>query len=221
VATASDAGLNDAWSIGIRLARAERLRRQIRFLVEAEALKRVLRRTPLLDGSRVENDAEHSWELALMALVLEDYAKPSVDIGHVLKLVTVHDLVEIDAGDVFLYDDAARAVKCEREAIAAKRIFALLPADQAAEVRGLWEEFERESTPEAVFAKALDSLQPFLHNYFTNGGTWRANGVTDAVVRAKKQVIAKASPELWEFVEALLDSAVERGILACDRSPAA
>jgi putative hydrolases of HD superfamily len=188
-----------------------RLRQQLAFLVEADRLKTVLRRSPLAAADRRENDAEHSWHLALMAMVLAEHADEPVDVGHVIRLVIVHDLVEIYAGDTFLYDDAAAASQAERETAAAGRLFGLLPPDQAGWMRALWEEFEARQTPESRFAKAMDRLEPMLLNWMARGGTWRAPGVTTADVRARTEMIGAASASLWEAGRALIDESERRG----------
>jgi putative hydrolase of HD superfamily len=188
-----------------------RLRRQLTFLVEADRLKTVLRRSPLAAADRRENDAEHSWHLALMTAILAEYADENVDTGRVIQLVVVHDLVEIYAGDTFLYDDAMAATQQQRETAAAERLFGLLPADQGAWVRALWDEFEARQTPESRFAKAMDRLQPILLNWMARGGTWRAPGVTAADVRARTGMIADASASLWEAGKALIDESERRG----------
>lgn len=189
----------------------ERLERQIRFIVELDALKRVLRQTLVADGSRRENSAEHSWHLALMAVLLAEYAPEGVRVDRAVKMVLVHDVVEIDAGDAFCYDASANLGKEEREQLAAERLFGLLPAEQAEELRGLWQEFEDASTPEARYAHALDRLQPLLQNRQTDGGTWRMHGVARDRVRARMQPIQDAMPDVWPFVERVLADAVERG----------
>lgn len=189
----------------------ERLRQQLGFIAEADRLKTVLRRSPLAAADRRENDAEHSWHLALMAAVLAEYADERIDVGHVIKLVVVHDLVEIYAGDTFLYDDAMAASQAEREIAAAERLFGLLPPDQAAWMRALWDEFEARQTPESRFAKAMDRLEPILLNWLARGGTWRAPGVTAADVRARTAVIGEASASLWEAGRALIDESERRG----------
>jgi putative hydrolase of HD superfamily len=191
----------------------DRLDRQLGFLREVDRLKRVFRRTWLLDLSRYENDAEHSWHLALAAALLAEYAAAEIDLGKVLEMTLVHDLVEIDAGDTYAYDDAARQDQAERERRAAERIFGLLPADQGARARRLWEEFEARQTPEARYAVALDRLLPFLHNYHTQGKEWQAHGVTSRQVLKRMQPVAEATPALWPRVERLLRDAVERGFL--------
>lgn len=197
-----------------RLAAGERLARQMRFMVEIDKLKSIARRTLLMDGSRYENDAEHSWHLAVMALVLAEHTNaPSLDLGRVIRMVLVHDIVEIDAGDTYCYDDAAHSGKDERERAAADRLFSLLPKDQAAELRGLWEEFEARRTPEARFAAALDRLQPLMHNYWTDGVVWRQHGVGSGKVTDRNRHVGDGSRTLWEFAESLIRDAVERGYL--------
>ena len=192
----------------------DRLGRQIEFVVEIDRLKRVLRQTWLMDGSRRENDAEHSWHLAAMALLLHEYAaEPNLDLLRVCEMLLVHDLVEIDAGDTFVYDDEGTSDKAEREERAAERVFGVLPDDQGKELRGLWEEFEARATPEARFAAALDRLQPILHNYHTAGKAWQQHGITSAQVIARNQHMAEGSPRLWEYARQLIDEAVQRGYL--------
>src|SRR5262249_15125940 len=151
---------------------------QLAFLVEADKLKAVLRRTSLIDSSRFENSAEHSWHLVLTAMVMSEYADAELDLFHTLEMLAVHDLVEIDAGDTFAYDDVGRMTKAERELAAANRIFALLPPDQGAHFRELWEEFEAQETPEACFGNAVDRLQPLLQNASSAGGSWRDRNLT-------------------------------------------
>ena len=197
----------------------ERTRRCIEFALEIDALKQVARRTPLLDGSRAETSAEHSWHLALMAVVLGQHAGPEVRIDRVVRMLLIHDLVEIDAGDTFLYDDAAEASKHDRELRAAERIFGLLPSDLRQELYALWQEFEQRQTPDALFAAGLDRLQPLLHNYFTGGGTWKHAGVTRDKVEARKRVIGDASAELWAFGQALIADGVRRGYLREQDAP--
>lgn len=159
------------------------LDQRIAFILEIDKLKQVLRRTILLDSSRQENDAEHSWHMATMAIVLQSYAEPGTNLSAVIKMLLVHDIVEIDAGDTYVYDAGAMLDQVEREEKAAARIFGLLPQPQADELRDLWRQFERRETREARFARALDRLQPLLHSYHTQGRTWRQNGVAAADVR--------------------------------------
>ena len=151
-----------------------RLQKQLQFILEIDKLKKIVRQSPLADQSRKENDAEHSWHLAVMAILLSEYAQERhIDIFHVVKLALIHDLVEIDAGDTFCYDEIGNRQKLKRETRAADRIFNILPQDQAMQFRDLWDEFEARETPEACFAAALDRLQPLLLNFHTQGGTWR------------------------------------------------
>jgi len=192
---------------------SDRLRRQIEFLIEIDKLKGVLRQTYLTDGSRRENDAEHSWHLAVMAMLLAEYAERDLDLVRVLKMVLVHDLVEIDAGDTFVYDRGGSSQWAAREREAAERIFGMLPPDQADELRRLWDEFEARATPEARFAAALDRLQPILHNYQTQGKVWREHGITSDQVIAHNQHMAEGAPRLWEYAHELIRDAVKRGYL--------
>ena len=192
----------------------DRLQRQIQFILEIDKLKSVLRQTWLIDQSRRENDAEHSWHLAVMAVVLAEHARgEGLDLSRVIEMLLVHDLVEIDAGDTFAYDREGNLDKEDRETKAADRIFAILPADQAARLRALWEEFETRRTPEARYAAALDRLQPLMHNYYTEGRAWREHGVTREQVIARNRHIAEGASALWEFAEGLIDDAVRKGYL--------
>jgi putative hydrolase of HD superfamily len=193
----------------------QRLEQQIAFIREADKLKTIRRQTLLTDASRQENDAEHSWHLALMVLVLSEYAgKRSIDLLHVLRMVLVHDLVEIDAGDTYCYDEAGYRDKAKRESTAAERIFNLLPPDQAAEVRTLWDEFEASRTQEAKFANALDRLQPLMHNVFTNGKMWKKHRIVKSQVIDRNCKIADGAPDLWAFARNLIEKAVNDGHLA-------
>ena len=187
---------------------------QIAFVLEADRLKTVARQNVITGESRRENSAEHSWHLALMALVLADHAPPGTDLGKVGAMVVLHDLVEVDAGDLFLYSDAAaQARQEEAERAAADRLFAILPPAQAAELRGLWDEFEERRTPEARFARALDRLQPMLLNMRTGGGTWTAHHITLDQVLAKVHLIEEGSASLGAYAKAMIAAAVERGFL--------
>jgi putative hydrolase of HD superfamily len=192
----------------------ERLQRQVEFILEIDKLKTVLRQTYLMDGSRRENSAEHTWHLTVMALVLSEYANAPVNVLQVLKMLVVHDIVEIDAGDTYIYDERASLDKAAREEAAADRLFGLLPADQAAELRALWNEFEQRQTPEARFAAALDRLMPLLHNYHTQGKSWRAHGVTADRVVARVRHIEEGSQALWDFAQGVIEAAVAHGYLA-------
>ncbi len=190
-----------------------RLERQISFLVELEKLKQVLRRTGPVGAGRRENSAEHSWQVALAALVLAEYANEPVDVAHVVRMALVHDIIEIDAGDTFAYDPVGYLDKEAREQVAADRIFALLPPPQAAELRALWDEFEAGVTPEARFANAMDRLLPVLQNYRNNGGTWVEANLDRARVDARLSPIAEGSTAIWDYVCAVLDDAMAQGMI--------
>jgi putative hydrolases of HD superfamily len=193
----------------------EPLDRQVGFVLEADRLKTVLRQSTLTDRSRRENSAEHSWHLALMALVLAEHAPPGTDLGKVMAMLVLHDLVEIDAGDLFQYaaqPQQARQAAAERAA--ADRLFPILPPPQAASLRALWDEFEERATAEAKFARALDRLQPMLINMVTEGGTWAAHDVTADQVLARVALIEDGSPSLGAYARDMIDSALDRGILA-------
>lgn len=190
----------------------ERLSQQMQFIIEIDKLKQVLRQTQIMGGSRQENSAEHSWQLAVMAILLAEHANEPVDSLHVVKMLLVHDLIEIDAGDTWSFDEQGYLDKAERERMAADRIFALLPQDQAEELRALWEEFEAMSTPASRFANGLDRLMPMLHNFHNNGGTWRRAGVTLEKVLARQSAISKGSKALGDYSLELLEQARKLGI---------
>ncbi|MBW7883195.1 MAG: HD domain-containing protein [Caldilineaceae bacterium] len=190
----------------------ERLVQQIRFIEELDKLKRVLRRTSLIGNDRRENSAEHSWHIAVIAMVLAEYSNAPIDLLHVLRMVLVHDIVEIDAGDTFAYDTQGYTDKEARERAAAQRIFGLLPADQGAEFQALWEEFEARRTPAARFANAVDRLMPALQNYHNGGGTWHAAGVDRAMIDDRLRPIGDASIELWTYVRGLIDETMANGL---------
>ena len=192
----------------------DRLARQMAFLLEADKLKTILRRTPLTDNSRPENSAEHSWHLALAALTLSEYAPPGLNLPRVLELVVVHDLVEIDAGDTFAYDEKGYEDKEARERAAADRLFGLLPPDQAVRLRERWEEFEAHTTIEAKFANALDRVQALLQNLGAGGGSWSAHGVTRAQVMRRMAPVEAALPEVWPFVQGIIDRYCALGAIA-------
>lgn len=194
----------------------ERLDRQLAFLVEADRLKGVLRQTTLCDGSRRENSAEHSWHLALMMIVLAEHAEDAVDAGRVLRMLLVHDLVEIDAGDAFAYDAGANLGREDRERRAADRLFGLLPPGQADELRALWDEFEAQSTRASQVANALDRLQPLLNNHHSDGGSWRAHGVSRRQVLARMEPIRTGLPALWPAVEGIVARSCELGHIRAD-----
>jgi putative hydrolase of HD superfamily len=190
-----------------------RLAQQIAFLVEADKLKSVVRRTPLVDSSRLENSAEHSWHLVLLILVMREYGPAGIDWMRVMEMVAVHDLVEIDAGDVSAYDDAGLAGKLERERAAADRIFGLLPANQCDRFRRLWDEFEAHDTPEARFANAVDRLQPLLQNEHSGGGSWRGQVLADTQILRRMAPIQSAMPDVWPHVLEVIESYCRAGVL--------
>ncbi|MEY4488497.1 MAG: hypothetical protein RIQ79_1005 [Verrucomicrobiota bacterium] len=190
-----------------------RLVQQFTFLTEALRLSEVLRQTLLPTSRRRENDAEHSWHLCLMVIVLAEHSNVPIDTIRVLKMLIIHDLVEIDAGDTYAYDTARMANQHEREALAADRIFGLLPSDQGASLRASWDEFEARQTPEAKFAAALDRLQPVLLNILTDGVKWREHGVTLPKVLARNGHAIEGSAAVWAYVRGLLDEAVAKGSL--------
>jgi putative hydrolase of HD superfamily len=196
---------------------ADRFERQIRFILEIDKLKGVLRRTYLLNVDRAENTAEHSWHLGIMAILLAEHANQPVDVARVVKMVLVHDIVEIDAGDTYFYDSAAELDKSERERAAANRIFEILPPDQAKELSELWEEFEAAQTAEARFALALDRFMPQLHNYYTQGRSWSEHGITVDQVLERNAPMAEGSQKLWDRARAILDDAVAKGFLAAKK----
>lgn len=194
----------------------EKLLRQIDFIKEIDKLKYIQRKTKLLNSDRYENDAEHSWHLALMAMILFEHADEYVDILKVIKMVLIHDIVEIDTGDTFIYDTQKAHSNTEEERLAAHRIFGLLPGYQAEELIAIWEEFEAGETQDAKFARAMDRLEPLLQNSSNNGGTWNEAGVNYNKVYAKKSVIKAGSNVLWEYAEGLIDDGVKKGILKKD-----
>jgi putative hydrolase of HD superfamily len=192
----------------------ERFNKQIEFIVEIDKMKQILRNTILMDASRKENSAEHTWHMAVGAMVLSEYANDShLDMLKVFKMILLHDIVEIDAGDTFAYGNYNMQEKAEKEKIAADRIFGLLPHDQANQFKKIWNEFEDAETPEAKFAQAMDSFMPILHNYKTNGLQWQRLGVTREKVLSKNRKIESGSRFLWSYIEGIVNDAVEKGIL--------
>ena len=191
----------------------DKLNQQLAFLLEADKMKTVLRQSLILDGSRRENDAEHSWHLALTALILREYAAPEVDIIRVLKMTLIHDLVEIYAGDTFAYDEPGNDTKEERERDAADRLFSMLPDEQDRELRGLWEEFDAMETPDALYAAAIDRFQSFYNIYNTDGYPWRLHGVTRGKIYKRMEIMRDAMPRLWDFVRECIRDGVEKGFI--------
>ena len=201
--------ISDGWRAGLD----GRLAQQLGFLLEADRLKSVIRGSRIADGSRRENTAEHSWHLALFALVLREWAVGEVDTWRVVRMLILHDLVEIECGDTPLFDSVGAVTQNEREQAAADKVFSFLPPNQGHELRELWEEFEAAATPDARFAKALDRLQPILLNHAVGGGTWTDYAVDEARERRLTQRIADGSPALWEAAQAVFADAVAQGWL--------
>lgn len=199
----------------------ERLERQIQFLLEIDGLKQVLRRSLIFGSSRRENSAEHSWHLAMMALILHEYANEPVDLLHTLKLVLVHDIVELDAGDTFAYDFDGAKSKAAREQAAADRIFGLLPGDQAPALRDLWNEFEAQESAESRFANALDRLMPMFHNLADGKTTWQVAGVRPEFVANRATAIGEGSATLASVAQEILRQAEADGAfgVATRKSP--
>lgn len=189
----------------------ERLKKQMDFLLEVDKLKFIYRQTYLSNGERKENDAEHSWHLALMAVLLKEYSNEEVDLAKVVPMVLIHDLVEIDAGDTYAYDEAGAATKRERETKAADRIFGMLPQDQCSWFRELWEEFEAYETPEAKFAHVLDNCQPLLLNDASNGKSWAEHGVRKSQIYKRNENTSEGSVEIWEYMKELIDKHIRLG----------
>jgi len=194
----------------------DRLNRQLDFVYEVDKVKNILRKSKVFDGSRYENDAEHSWTICLMAFLLREYSNFEVDMGKVLLMLLIHDIPEIDAGDTFLYSKE-RETAPDREGEAAKRIFAMLPEDQAEFLLSLWREFEAKETREAKFASVFDRMEPVLQNFRTEGSTWKKYGITKADILAKNRHIGEGSEALWGFFSNLIDECVKLGYL--DDSP--
>ncbi len=202
--------------VAIAAGNHERLGRQIAFILEIDRLKTIIRRSLITDASRLENTAEHSWHLAMLALTLGEWASPEVDVDLAIKLLLVHDIVEVDAGDTYIYDDEGRLDKEQREQAAADRIFGLLPADQAESMRALWDEYERRDTPTGRFAYAIDRLQPLLLNASTGGAQWLANDIAEHQVRRINGPIADGSEELWRLADSVIADAVAAGVIRTD-----
>lgn len=194
-----------------------RLEQQFRFILEIDKEKFIGRQTYLSDGQRKENDAEHAWHMALMVVLLSEYANEEIDVLKTMTMLLLHDIVEIDAGDTYAYDEAGKATQEERERKAADRIFALLPEDQGEKLRGLWEEFEAQETPEAKFARTMDNLQPMMLNAATDGKAWIEHGVHLSQIMKRNQRTHLGSETLWEYAqERFLKPNVERGRIMKD-----
>ena len=213
--TAGEKLIADNFDGELQPGQKDRFRQQIEFILEVDKLKQVQRRTILMDKSRRENSAEHSWHIALTVMVLSEYARDAdIDFLRVMKILLVHDLIEIDAGDTYCHDEKGKKDQAERERLAADRIFNILPPDQAGTFRDLWDEFEDRKTPESRFANALDRVQPLLHNYFTQGQTWLENDIKSDQVKSRMQPVDDGAPVLWNYVSSLIDDAVKKGFLS-------
>lgn len=194
----------------------ERLQKQMDFIMEVDKLKNVYRQSYVSDGSRHEEDADHSWHLAIMCLLLSEYANEDIDVLRTMSMVLIHDIIEIDAGDTYAYDDTGNATKREREEKAANRIFNILPKDQAEYLRELWEEFEEGKTKEAKFAITLDKVQPLMLNDATNGRAWQEHGVRLSQIMKRNEATPEGSEALWEYSKMLIDRNVEKGKIVED-----
>ena len=194
----------------------ERLQQQMKFILEVDKVKQIIRQTYLADGSRKENDAEHSWHLALMAVLLKEYANEEVDLAKVIPMVLLHDLVEIDAGDTYAYDQAGLATQRARETKAADRIFGMLPEDQGTKFRNLWEEFEESRTPEAKFAHVLDNAQPMLLNDASEGKSWREHGVKKSQIMKRNARTHEGSEAIWEYQKEIIEQNIKKGNIIDD-----
>ncbi|MGN1480399.1 HD domain-containing protein [Porcipelethomonas sp.] len=191
----------------------DRLQKQIDFIIEIDKLKSIRRQTLIIDEDRQENDAEHSWHLAMLAFLLEEYSNEKIDVLKTIKMVLVHDIVEIDAGDTYCYDKEGYKTKADREQKAADRIFGILPEDQGKEIMNLWTEFERQDTPESKFASVLDRLQPLLLNYTKGGISWKNHNVKSSQVRERNLCVKDGSEELYDLIMNIIDDAVQKGML--------
>ena len=197
------------------MSKNTRFKQQMDFILEIDKLKQIQRQTYTTTKTRHENSSEHSWHIALMALILQEYSKnPNINLFKAVKMLLIHDIVEIDAGDTFLYDKTGQKNKHKHETKAAKRIFNLLPKDQAKQLQNLWKEFEDNKTPTAQFANALDRFQPIVNNYHTNGKAWQQNNVKKHQIEASNTNIEKGSPTLWEYATELIKKAITQGKLA-------
>lgn len=191
----------------------ERLKKQLEFVYELDKLKSINRQTYIADGSKHENDAEHSWHLALMCMLLSEHSNQEINVLKTMFMVLIHDAVEVDAGDTYAYDETGNLSKREREVKAAERIFNILPEEQGKKVRALWDEFEEKETPESKFANALDRLQPIILNHLTDGRAWREHGVKKSQVHNRNKNVGEASKEFGELIDQIINFNVEKGNL--------
>ena len=192
----------------------KRFAQQLSFILEADKEKNILRQTHLSGHGRQENDAEHAWHMAMMIYLLKEYANEPIDLAKTMMMALIHDIVEIDAGDTYAYDDTGLQTQKEREKAAADRIFGLLPEDQCRELRSLFEEFEAYETPEAKFARAMDNFQPLLLNDANEGGDWKAHNVNRSKIMTRHSQTARGSKEIAQYSWDLIDENVEKGNLS-------
>lgn len=191
----------------------QRMEQQFAFALEVDKLKNIFRQTRLSGHGRRENDAEHSWHIALMAYLFREYANEEVDILRVMLMCLVHDIVEIDAGDTYAYDAQSLETQAAREAAARERLYSILPEDQGAELAALFDEFEACETPEARFARALDNIQPMMLNHSNGGGDWKEHGVTAAQVYGRQEKTRLGSQTLYKYIDSVLQEHIRKGIL--------
>jgi putative hydrolase of HD superfamily len=192
---------------------SQRLKKDLEFIVELDKMKSIFRRTSVIGEDRQEDDAQHSWHISVMAMILSEYANENIDTCKVIKMLLTHDLVELYAGDTFCYDIVGNMDKRDREVKAADKLYGMLEEDKGKELRALWDEFEEQKTPESKFAASMDRLQPMLSNYNNNGGTWKKYNVAKEDIYKRISPVKEASNELWEFVEYMLEDAYNRGLI--------
>lgn len=191
----------------------DRLLKDMEFIVKLDQMKTVLRQTKLIGSEQREDDAQHSWHISVMTMVLSNYADENIDSSKVIKMLLIHDLVELYAGDTFCYDEKGNEDKLAREMEAAEKIFGMLDEEKSREFRSLWDEFEEMETKEALFAASMDRLQPMLNNYYNGGGTWKKHEVSQKDIYKRIEPVKKSSKSLWEFVEYMIEDAYNRGLI--------
>ncbi len=190
----------------------EKLRKQMDFIIEIDKMKNIYRQTLVLNEDRAENDAEHSWHLAMMVMLLSEYANEPIDVLHTIKMVLIHDIVEVDAGDTYCYDKEGYKGKAEREEKAAQRLFGMLPEEQRNELYRLWREFEEFKTPESKFANAVDRCQPMTLNYKKGGISWKKHGIKSSQVYERNKNIGQGSELIWQYMQEVLKDAEDKGM---------
>lgn len=191
----------------------ERLKKDMEFIVELDKMKSIIRQTSIIGQDKREDDAQHSWHISVMAMILSEYSNENINVCKVIKMLLIHDLVELFAGDTFCYDKIGNEDKEDRELAAADKIYGMLDEDKGKELRALWDEFEERKTPEALFAASMDRLQPILSNYHNNGGTWKKYDVSQSQIYERVAPIKESSNDLWQFVDNLLQDAYSRGLI--------